>query len=133
MHAIEAHGLVKQFDGFRAVDGVDLKVPEGSIYGILGPNGAGKTTLLRVISGLIPATRGTMTMNGTDLRATPPHKIIETGIAQQSRDEVAAGNFPLARFLRDAVEIPRRPQPLTGQCGEAPAIKESRGVQHSKQ
>src|SRR4029453_15290137 len=52
--AIEARGLVKRFDGFTAVDGVDLAVPEGSIYGILGPNGAGKTTpvpmLLRIIA-----------------------------------------------------------------------------------
>ena len=47
MHAIEARGLVKQFDGFRAVDGIDLNVPVGSIYGILGPNGAGKTTTIR--------------------------------------------------------------------------------------
>jgi ABC-type glutathione transport system ATPase component len=51
MHAIEARGLVKQFDGFRAVDGIDLNVPEGSIYGILGPNGAGKTTTIRMLSG----------------------------------------------------------------------------------
>ena len=42
MYAIEAKGLVKQFDGFHAVDGVDLKIPEGSIFGILGPNGAGR-------------------------------------------------------------------------------------------
>lgn len=42
--AIEARGLVKRFDGFTAVDGVDLFVPQGEIYGILGPNGAGKTT-----------------------------------------------------------------------------------------
>ena len=44
--AIEAQGLVKAFDGKTAVDGIDLAVPEGSIYGILGPNGAGKTTTL---------------------------------------------------------------------------------------
>ena len=50
--AIEARGLVKRFDGFTAVDGIDLSVPEGAIYGILGPNGAGKTTTLRIIAGL---------------------------------------------------------------------------------
>src|SRR5579871_6618371 len=51
--AIEARGLVKRFDGFTAVDGVDLAVPEGAIYGILGPNGAGKTTTLRMLLGII--------------------------------------------------------------------------------
>jgi len=51
--AIEARGLVKRFDGTLAVDGVDLSVPEGAIYGILGPNGAGKTTTLRMLLGII--------------------------------------------------------------------------------
>jgi ABC-2 type transport system ATP-binding protein len=66
MNAIEARGLVKQFDGFRAVDGVDLNVPEGSIYGILGPNGAGKTTMLRTLLGIIDPDEGTRTLLGSD-------------------------------------------------------------------
>jgi ABC-2 type transport system ATP-binding protein len=56
--AIEAHGLVKRFDGTLAVDGVDLAVPEGAIYGILGPNGAGKTTTLRMLLGIIDPDAG---------------------------------------------------------------------------
>ena len=56
--AIEAHGLVKRFDGVLAVDGVDLSVPEGAIYGILGPNGAGKTTSLRMVLGIIDPDEG---------------------------------------------------------------------------
>ena len=56
--AIEASGLVKSFDGKRAVDGIDLAVPEGSIYGILGPNGAGKTTTLRMLLGIIEPDAG---------------------------------------------------------------------------
>ena len=56
--AIEARGLVKRFDGFTAVDGVDLSVPEGAIYGILGPNGAGKTTTLRMLLGIIDPDEG---------------------------------------------------------------------------
>ena len=56
--AIEARGLVKRFDGFTAVDGVDLSVPEGAIYGILGPNGAGKTTTLRMLLGIIDPDQG---------------------------------------------------------------------------
>ncbi len=66
MNAIEARGLVKQFDGFRAVDGVDLNVPTGSIYGILGPNGAGKTTMLRTLLGIIDPDEGTRTLLGSD-------------------------------------------------------------------
>jgi ABC-2 type transport system ATP-binding protein len=62
--AIEAHGLVKRFEGTLAVDGVDLQVPEGSIYGILGPNGAGKTTTLRMILGIIDPDAGTRRVLG---------------------------------------------------------------------
>jgi len=56
--AIEARGLVKRFDGTLAVDGVDLSVPEGAIYGVLGPNGAGKTTTLRMLLGIIEPDSG---------------------------------------------------------------------------
>lgn len=64
--AAEARDLVKDFDGKRAVDGVSLTVPEGSITGILGPNGAGKTTTLRMMLGIIDPTSGTRTLLGHD-------------------------------------------------------------------
>ena len=51
--AVEAVDLVKDFGDTRAVDGVSLSVPTGSIYGLLGPNGAGKTTTLRMLLGII--------------------------------------------------------------------------------
>jgi ABC-2 type transport system ATP-binding protein len=56
--AIEAFGLVKTFGTTRAVDGIDLSVPAGSIYGVLGPNGAGKTTTLRMLLGIIDPDEG---------------------------------------------------------------------------
>ncbi|VVT02636.1 ABC transporter ATP-binding protein [Erythrobacter sp. EC-HK427] len=56
--AIEARGLVKRFDTTLAVDGVDIAIPEGAIYGILGPNGAGKTTTLRMLLGIIDPDAG---------------------------------------------------------------------------
>jgi ABC-2 type transport system ATP-binding protein len=62
--AIEANGLVKSFDGKRAVDGIDLAVPEGAIYGILGPNGAGKTTTLRMLLGIIEPDAGKRSLLG---------------------------------------------------------------------
>ncbi len=62
--AAAAHDLVKEFDGKRAVDGVSLSIPEGSISGILGPNGAGKTTCLRMMLGIIDPTSGTRTLLG---------------------------------------------------------------------
>jgi ABC-2 type transport system ATP-binding protein len=69
--AIEARGIVKRFDGFTAVDGIDLTVPEGAIYGILGPNGAGKTTTLRMLLGIIDPDQGTRRVLGHER----PHDI----------------------------------------------------------
>ena len=62
--AIEAKGLFKAFDGRMAVDGIDIAVPEGSIYGILGPNGAGKTTTLRMLLGIIDPDQGARCLLG---------------------------------------------------------------------
>lgn len=63
--ALSAHNLVKDFDGTRAVDGVSLQVPQGSIFGILGPNGAGKTTTLRMLLGIIEPDAGERTLLGS--------------------------------------------------------------------
>ena len=63
-YAVEAHGLVKDFGSFRAVDGVDIAVPGGSIYGILGPNGAGKTTTIRILLGIIDPDAGERSLLG---------------------------------------------------------------------
>jgi len=73
--AIEARGLVKRFDGVVAVDGVDLAVPEGAIYGILGPNGAGKTTTLRMLLGIIEPDAGTRRILGADRPHDVSHAI----------------------------------------------------------
>ena len=62
--AIEAWDLVKDFGDKRAVDGVSLRVPSGTIYGILGPNGAGKTTTLRMLLGIIDPSSGKRTLLG---------------------------------------------------------------------
>jgi ABC-2 type transport system ATP-binding protein len=64
--AIEAKGLFKAFDGKPAVEGIDLQVPRGSIYGILGPNGAGKTTTIRMLLGIIEPDSGSRTLLGRD-------------------------------------------------------------------
>jgi ABC-2 type transport system ATP-binding protein len=65
--AIEANGLVKSFGSTKAVDGVDLAVPRGSVYGVLGPNGAGKTTTIRILATLIPPDAGTALVLGHDI------------------------------------------------------------------
>nr|AHA81996.1 Arm27 [uncultured bacterium] len=65
--AIEAAGLMKHFGETRAVDGIDLVVPGGSVYGVLGPNGAGKTTTIRMLSTLLRPDAGTARVFGHDV------------------------------------------------------------------
>ncbi|HZB68943.1 MAG TPA: ATP-binding cassette domain-containing protein, partial [Sphingomicrobium sp.] len=64
--AVEAIDLVKDFGDTRAVDGISLAVPAGSIYGMLGPNGAGKTTALRLLLGIIDPSSGSRRLLGRD-------------------------------------------------------------------
>jgi ABC-2 type transport system ATP-binding protein len=61
---IQAEGLVKSFKGFRAVDGLDLTIERGMIYGFLGPNGCGKTTAIRMLTGLLTPTEGSVEVLG---------------------------------------------------------------------
>ena len=67
--AIEASGLAKSFRGTRAVDGVDLEVPRGAVYGVLGPNGAGKTTTIRMLATLLRPDAGSARVLGHDIVA----------------------------------------------------------------
>ena len=73
------------YDTFQALFGVSLEVNAGEAIGVIGPNGAGKTTLMRVISGLIRPTAGQIEMAGTDLLATPAHRIVEASKIEARR------------------------------------------------
>jgi ABC-2 type transport system ATP-binding protein len=72
--AVHAEGLVKAFGDFRAVDGIDLEVRQGEIFGVLGPNGAGKTTMLRMLATLLAIDAGRAAIFGVDV-AREPHRI----------------------------------------------------------
>lgn len=65
--AILIEGLTKAYGATKALDGVDISVPQGSVFGFLGPNGAGKTTTLRIMTGLARATRGSVRILGRDV------------------------------------------------------------------
>jgi ABC-2 type transport system ATP-binding protein len=72
--AVRAAGLVKQFGDQRAVDGIDLEVHRGEVFGVLGPNGAGKTTMLRMLATLLHIDAGEASIFGRDVR-TEPHAV----------------------------------------------------------
>ena len=68
MNEIEVTGLRKEYGSFTAVESLDFEVQKGEIFGIVGPNGAGKTTTLKMLSGLIIPSRGSITIQGLDIR-----------------------------------------------------------------
>lgn len=68
MSEIKVEGLRKEYDGFTAVDNLDFEIEKGEIFGIVGPNGAGKTTTLKMLSGLITPTRGSIKIQGMDIK-----------------------------------------------------------------
>jgi ABC-2 type transport system ATP-binding protein len=72
--AVHASGLVKAFGELRAVDGVDLEVRQGEVFGVLGPNGAGKTTALKMLATLLPIDAGQARVFGVDV-AREPHRV----------------------------------------------------------
>src|SRR5512132_941982 len=94
-HAIEAEGLVRVFKkGPRAVDGIDLAVAPGEIYGFLGPNGAGKSTTVHMLTTLLPPTAGTARVAGYDVVKDGPKVRMAIGAALQ---EAALDNLLTGR------------------------------------
>lgn len=81
--AIHAEGLVKTFGDVRALGGVDLDVPEGTVLGLLGPNGAGKTTAVRVLTTLLQPDSGTATVAGIDVVKHPNEVRRHIGLSGQ--------------------------------------------------
>ena len=98
-NSIEASGLVREFKGgIRAVDGIDLHVSPGEIYGFLGPNGAGKSTTVLMLTTLLPPTAGRATVAGFDVSSEGPKVRASIGAALQ---EAALDNFLTGREHMD--------------------------------
>jgi oleandomycin transport system ATP-binding protein len=91
--AILAEGVVKTFGSVRALDGVDLEVPEGTVLGLLGPNGAGKTTAIRVLATLLRPTAGRAWVGGYDVLRQPQQVRRLIGLTGQyaAVDELLSG------------------------------------------
>jgi ABC-type branched-subunit amino acid transport system ATPase component len=79
---LEAVDVTKNFGGVWALQGVTVRVAEGSILGVIGPNGSGKTTLLNCLSGTFGPTSGTIHLDGRDLTGQPGHLVARTGVVR---------------------------------------------------
>ena len=81
--AIETQGLSRSFQGFKAVDGIDLTVAGGQFFGFLGPNGAGKSTTIKMLTGLLAPSAGSIRIFGADLLANPVAVKREIGVVPE--------------------------------------------------
>lgn len=128
--AIEARGLVKAFGDKQAVDGVDLNVRAGTIYGVLGPNGAGKTTTIRMLSTLLRPDGGSARIFGHDAVKEPQVVRQLIGVTGQyaSVDESLSATENLIIFSRllglGRVEARHKAAELLEEFGLAEAAKD---------
>ena len=127
---LELSNIDAGYGSFQALFGISMSVKAGEAVAVIGSNGAGKTTLLRVISGLLPASSGAMTMEGTPLRETPPHKIIETGIAHVPEGRRLFPRLSVENNLRIGAYIPAARQKFAERLDQVytlfPRLKERR-------
>src|SRR5688500_7413522 len=109
-NGIEVEGLVRDFkDGPRAVDGIDLRVRPGEIYGFLGPNGAGKSTTVLMLTTLLPPTAGTASVYGFDVVREGPkvRQVIGAALQEAALDPLLTGREHL-RLQTALYNVPRR-------------------------
>ena len=98
---IETHGLWKSYGRFGALRGLDLAVPEGSVFALLGENGAGKTTTIKCLLNIIEPSRGTARVLGVDSRALGPAQLAQIGYVSEGQvlpDRLTVGEF--FRYVR---------------------------------
>ncbi len=101
---LETHGLVKEFKGFVAVNGVDLKVRRGAIHALIGPNGAGKTTVFNLLTKFLPPTAGRITFRGQDITGARPADVARRGIVRSFQISAVFPNLTVLENVRVALQ-----------------------------
>ena len=140
---LELRDVGVRFGTFDAVDGVSLSVHAGEVVGLIGPNGAGKTVTFNVVTGLQPATRGTVLLDGVDVTRAPAHARTAMGLARTFQVVqlfagmtvlenlmVAAHRFTHAGIVTDALRLPGRRRALNGARERARAVLAFLGLEH---
>lgn len=104
---LRCEGVKKRFGGIVAVDGIDITIEPGKVYGLIGPNGAGKSTLFNTISGLYPVTAGEIYLKGTNITDLPQHKICRAGIARTFQSPRPFGSLSVLENVSIGLEYGR--------------------------
>ncbi|MBK7260718.1 MAG: ABC transporter ATP-binding protein [Rubrivivax sp.] len=101
---LETRGLVKEFKGFVAVDGVDLKVRRGEIHALIGPNGAGKTTCFNLLTKFLIPTRGQILFDGQDITREKPAQIARRGVIRSFQISATFPHLTVLENVRIALQ-----------------------------
>ena len=97
---LEVKDLQVSYVSISALQGISLKVGQGSIVTLVGANGAGKTTTLWTISGIVKARSGSITLDGVEISKLPPHQIVARGLAQSPEGRMVFANLTVMENLR---------------------------------
>ena len=101
---LETRGLVKEFKGFVAVDGVDLRVKRGEIHALIGPNGAGKTTCFNLLTKFLVPTRGQILFEGEDITREKPAQIARRGVIRSFQISATFAHLTVLENVRVALQ-----------------------------
>jgi branched-chain amino acid transport system ATP-binding protein len=104
---LETRGLIKEFRGFVAVNGVSLKVARGTIHALIGPNGAGKTTCFNLLTRFLPATAGTIVYKGEDITRRSPPDIARKGLVRSFQISAVFPHLTVLENVRIALQRQR--------------------------
>lgn len=105
---LSARGLGKDFSGFTAVNDVDLDVEHARIHALIGPNGAGKTTVFNLLTKFLPPTRGSITLEGTDITRRKPAEVARMGVVRSFQISAVFPHLTVLENLRVALQRPNR-------------------------
>ena len=101
---LETSGLTKRFGAFAAVDGVDLRVEDGSIHALIGPNGAGKTTCFNLLSKFLQPTAGTIRFAGRDITQAAPENVARLGLVRSFQISAVFASMSVLENVRLALQ-----------------------------
>jgi branched-chain amino acid transport system ATP-binding protein len=97
---LEVRDLEVRYGGIRALNGISLSVPAGSIVTLIGANGAGKSTTLRALSGLVPPSAGSIRFDGAEISGMPAHRIVAAGLAHVPEGRLVFPELTVLENLR---------------------------------
>src|SRR5512139_3177490 len=101
---LETEGLTKEFAGFTAVGGVDLRVKRGTIHALIGPNGAGKTTCFNLLTKFLPPTSGRIVFKGQDITAMAPADVAQLGLVRSFQISAVFPHMTVLENVRIALQ-----------------------------